>query len=391
MTGPLLEYAGGWVKRHTWQHALPLRFLLVAVDADDEEQLWASCTAAEGLFVEPPSPPREVLTVRGCKPDGAFKEALAAAEASYQGLGDVGVDVWDGDQPVQWWTLKDVAVLAQLPDSGDSGLYDLVIGAGVVPDADSCRPPKAPGFELFAPGQTVGGSRCSAIDGLFRSRPDPAAVPLELIGCEPTELLLGRADTSGWGRLLVLDRDGAVMAAVALGLDIAEVRPSVIGAAFVDITLTDGGDERPLPAVRPIWDRWYESPPAEPNLWAPYDSQGRSAWIELSTHAWRTPPPGPDLSGGEYHLDGRFVTDHPGLHCAMAEALLGPGSYFGRERNAFSDCLCGGFGVVPPFTLNWHDSDVARQAFAGGRGERLTYFEEVVRLLERYGVTVVLR
>ncbi|MER6694301.1 barstar family protein [Streptomyces minutiscleroticus] len=47
----------------------------------------------------------------------------------------------------------------------------------------------------------------------------------------------------------------------------------------------------------------------------------------------------------EYHLDGRFVTDVPGLHCAIAEALLGPGRYFGREQNAFEDCLCGGCRV----------------------------------------------
>ncbi|MEU9133151.1 barstar family protein [Kitasatospora sp. NPDC048540] len=71
--------------------------------------------------------------------------------------------------------------------------------------------------------------------------------------------------------------------------------------------------------------------------------------------------------------------------------MLGPGRYFGREWNAFRDCLCGGFGVTPPFTLTWHDSDVAHRAPADVVEDpegRLSYFEEIVQLLERRGVTL---
>ncbi|MEU4351800.1 barstar family protein [Streptomyces sp. NPDC023838] len=77
----------------------------------------------------------------------------------------------------------------------------------------------------------------------------------------------------------------------------------------------------------------------------------------------------------------------------MGEALLGPGRYFGREWNAFKDCLGGGFGVVPPFTLVWHDSEVSRRAPAevDDPEGRLSYFEEIVQLLERCGVTVVIQ
>ncbi|MFI5707540.1 barstar family protein [Kribbella sp. NPDC051620] len=386
-------------KHTTWPHALPLRYLLAEVDADDQEHLWASCAAAEGLFVEPSPVPREVLALRGFRPEDAFMRTIGDADNSHAVIGDLAVEVWDEGGPQEWWTLKDVAVLAQLPDPDSPGLYDLVVGAGVVPDTDAGQPPKAPRFELFAGGRATPGGQASTVDGLFKSRPAPVPVPLKLIGCEPTELLLAavhrpRRARPGWGHLVVLDRDGAVMAAVTLSLDLTDLRPSVLGGTLVDITMADGGDERPSPAVRPIWDRWHQGPATEPNLWAPYDSAGRTEWIGLTTRAWRIPAPRPDRSGAEYHLDGRFVTDAPGLHCAMAEALLGPGFYFGREWNAFKDCLCGGFGVVPPFTLNWHDSDVARQAFAGvftDPAERLTYFEEVVRLLERNGVSVVLR
>ena len=71
---------------------------------------------------------------------------------------------------------------------------------------------------------------------------------------------------------------------------------------------------------------------------------------------------------------------------------MGPGGYFGREWNAFRDCLGGGFGTAAPFTLIWHDSPIARLAFADDvSGEGLTYFEEIVQLLERRGATVELR
>lgn len=75
----------------------------------------------------------------------------------------------------------------------------------------------------------------------------------------------------------------------------------------------------------------------------------------------------------------------------MAEAIVGPGRYYGWGGDAFDDCLAGGFGVKPPFTLVWHDAAVAREALADVvSGGGLGYFEEIVRLLRERGVTVVL-
>ncbi|WP_437111743.1 barstar family protein [Streptomyces sp. enrichment culture] len=366
------------------------------------EQLWGRCAGVEGLFVDPVPPPREVLTLRGCSPEGLLSEVLAEPAGSYRGLSDVCVEVWDDEEPVQWWTLVDAVVVAHQPYRGDPARYDIVVGAGVrKEEGSSFEPPAAPRFELFA-GTTAaapGAGRCSAVDDLFKPRADPAPVPLEVIGCEAAEPLLGgtqrpRRWTRGSADLLVLDRHGAVMASQSVSLAVTGARPSVLGEGLEDITLTDGGADRPPPAVRPVWAEWYQGPPTAPNGWAPYDSQGRAAWLDLTTRAWRVPAPRPDRSGGEYHLDGRFVTDVPGLHCALAEALLGPGRYFGREWNAFKDCLAGGFGVVPPFTLAWHESETSRRALADVVEDpegRLSYFEEAVRLLERSGVTVHLR
>ncbi|MEW1547804.1 barstar family protein [Streptomyces tsukubensis] len=385
----------------TWDRGLPVKYLLVREDDDGVEQLWGRCVGVEGLFVDPVPPPREVLTLRGCRPGGLLGEVLAEPDVLPRGLGDVRVEVRDEGEPVQWWTLVDAVVVAHRPHPADPARYDIVLGAGVRSEESLSELPATPRFELFAGTTTAAASagRCSAVDGLFTARAEPAPVPLELIGCEPAEPLLAvlrrpRRRERDWARLLVLDRYGAVTASRTVGLAVTGARPSVLGGTLVDITLTDGGDDRPSPAVRPVWAQWYQGPPAEPNLWAPHDSQGRAAWLELTARGRRGSVDRPDRFGGEYHLDGRFVTDVPGLHCAIAEALLGPGRYFGRGWDAFNDCLCGGFGVVPPFTLNWHDSGVARRALADVAGDPedgLSYFEDMVRLLERRGVTVVLR
>ena len=77
----------------------------------------------------------------------------------------------------------------------------------------------------------------------------------------------------------------------------------------------------------------------------------------------------------------------------MAEALVGPGGYFGREWMAFKDCLAGGFGIALPFPLVWHDADIARRALADAYGdpdEHHNYFDEIVDLLRCHAATVVL-
>ncbi|MFB7371708.1 barstar family protein [Streptomyces sp. NPDC056222] len=383
-----------------WDRDFPVKYLLVQEDDDGVEQLWGRCAGVDGLFVDDVPPPREILTLRGCVPDGPLKDALSGPGTSFRGLGEIGVEVWDGEEPVQWWTLVDAELVAHRPHPGDPARYDIVLGAGVRHGESFVERPRTPRLELFAGASVSAKSMgsCSTVDGLSDPRPDPAPVPMELIGCEAVEpLLVGtqrpRRWNHDWVHLLVLDRHGTVMASPTVRLAIDGARPSVLGDGLEDITLTDGGDDRRPTVARPIWEQWYQGPPTEPNLWAPYDSEGRDEWLELTTRAWRAPAPSPDRSGGEHHLDGRFVTDVPGLHCAIGEALLGPGRYFGREWNAFKDCLGGGFGVVPPFTLTWHDSEVARRALAdvveGPDG--IPYFEETVQLLERRGVTVVLR
>lgn len=153
-----------------------MKYLLVQEDEDGVKQLWARCAGVEGLFVDPVPPPREVLTLRGCRPDGLLSKVLAEPNVSLRGLGDVCVEVWDDEKPVQWWTLVDAVVVAHQPHSADPARYDIVLGAGVRNEESFFELPATPHFELFA-GTTVaaaGAGRCSAVDGLFKEQVDPA-------------------------------------------------------------------------------------------------------------------------------------------------------------------------------------------------------------------------
>lgn len=381
-----------------WERSFPVGYLLVQVDADLEEEYWGRCAGVEGLFVDKVPPPREFLTLRGCTPEGPLRDALAASGEGTRLLGDMCIEVWDDEQPLQWWNLIDTVVLAHHPNRSDPSLVDVVLGTGVEQEqAWQHTRPAEPRFKVFA-GTTMGAvpaGQCAEVDGLFVPRHGPSRGPLHLVGCEPAEPLrtvLNRRRNldRDWVNLRALDRNGRVMSSHSLFLRIVKARPSVLGADLLDITLTDSGDA-PLPlAARPIWETWRRGVPTTRNQWAPYTAAGRSAWLDLTAPGMSDQ--GPDRSGGVHHLDGRFITDGPGLHCAMAEAMVGPGGYFGREWNAFKDCLNGGFGIAVPFTLIWHDSHIARQAFADDPSETgLTYFEEIVQLLERFGVTVELR
>ncbi|MFJ6822971.1 barstar family protein [Streptomyces niveus] len=81
-------------------------------------------------------------------------------------------------------------------------------------------------------------------------------------------------------------------------------------------------------------------------------------------------------------MDGRNITDRAGLYCAIGEALRGPGGYFGSTLDALRDCLRGGFGLTPPFTLNWQSVNTARTHLGD------SYVEEIVSTMRFAGVSV---
>ncbi|EMI40264.1 barstar family protein [Rhodopirellula sp. SWK7] len=69
-----------------------------------------------------------------------------------------------------------------------------------------------------------------------------------------------------------------------------------------------------------------------------------------------------DRSGGTIELDGREMVDIPSFYLALGRAVNGQDGYYGGCLDALSDCLSGGFGLVPPFTLRIRHADAARDA-----------------------------
>jgi hypothetical protein len=372
-----------------WERDYPLRFLLVrepdeergAEIAGDELELWAKVSGVEGLFVDPVPPPREVLTLRGCAPAGTLRSALESADGSQKQYGWLTIGARTAGHYADSWMLSDVTIIAQHPNVDDPSLVDVVIGAGVE-EPDSARPLDAVvRFELTGDALEAAGT-CQRVDGIVRDR-EPRLNPLILIGCELADLGRDPLRPATYTRLFALDRTGRVMDSLTVSSDVEEIRPSVLGAALVDITLPHIYYAPPT-AARPIWETWYAGLPTELNQWAGLTTEQRVQWLGLAR--------GPrhdifdDGAHPTYHLDGQHVTDVPGLHLALGEALYGAGGGLGREWQGFTESLGCRQCFPQPFTLVWHDSDIARTALAEAHdspNEQVSYFDEVVRVLRR--------
>jgi RNAse (barnase) inhibitor barstar len=81
------------------------------------------------------------------------------------------------------------------------------------------------------------------------------------------------------------------------------------------------------------------------------------------------------------------------FYCAIGEAVNGPGGYFGWNLDALKDCLRGGWGAAPPFTLEWQYAEVARSRLVEHRavqGDPATLFELILNIIGDHDVEVVL-
>ncbi|WP_328860441.1 barstar family protein [Streptomyces sp. NBC_00306] len=63
-----------------------------------------------------------------------------------------------------------------------------------------------------------------------------------------------------------------------------------------------------------------------------------------------------------YALNGKQISTLESFWRVMGEAVNGPGGYFGRNLDAFADCLRGGFGTPDDdyFKVAWHDHQASR-------------------------------
>ncbi|MGX7760281.1 barstar family protein [Streptomyces angustmyceticus] len=64
-----------------------------------------------------------------------------------------------------------------------------------------------------------------------------------------------------------------------------------------------------------------------------------------------------------YVLDGTQIRTLEDFWRVIGEAINGPGGHFGRNLDAFADCLSGGFGTPDDddYVVEWRDHQVSRE------------------------------
>ncbi|MHA5050130.1 barstar family protein [Streptomyces sp. SD15] len=361
------------------------------------DSIWALCKdAADELFADPLPPARVRYELLGCAPQSELAAALERARVDGSApLGGLVLRALDAAHtPVgEEWPLENARVLGDRPCALDLTLRDITVEASAVPDAQAeypQRPSLSSGYRLLGAESEPWG-HCRGLAQVPREFMEPAEPPVRLLGCSPRGSLRDALDAGdedlGHARVLRLNWIGWTVGAVLEG-EITAWIPSTHGRGLVDLTL-DPWSRRLPRAAREAWDLWWHERQSEPNSWARCSVQGREFWLERARD--RMNQYGPDrVPGATYHLDGRYVTDAAAFHCALGEALNGPGGYFGHDLSEVADCLGGGFGAEPPFSLVWHHADVARACLGVTpcRDPRPPTFEELLAFLTENGVDV---
>ncbi|WP_327359935.1 barstar family protein [Streptomyces sp. NBC_01296] len=338
--------------------------------------VWGTCAEAEGLFREPR---RGTYELFGWVPDGA------------EVRGWVGSRVWlvPEDRTLDAWLLEDAESLGPYP-----GTDALVING--LDDYEG--PPeghRAP-VRLHNGYQWLGS--CRELPRVLP--PEHAASPLILRGLAPGDRLR-RALATGTRRALDLEeawleiRDdrGEQLTDRLLRPKVRTWRPSSHRTDLIDLEL-DGEHFEPVPGyARPIWERWLAGPPDAPGAWASLDTRQRGAWLDLVRERGCRLEHHDRAAGRMYELDGRHITDEPGLYLALGEAVNGPGGYFGGCLDALVDCLRGNFGYTAPATLLWRDAATAAGYLSrvlAPNGESYDLVATVLEVLAEGGMRVTL-
>ncbi|MER6618038.1 barstar family protein [Streptomyces xantholiticus] len=239
--------------------------------------------------------------------------------------------------------------------------------------------------------------------GLFTPSEDGLR-QVELLGCLPQGALLtcldhlgGRRASAGSAHLAFLDAEGVEMGSYFVSsVTATAAKPSLHGEGLLDVTVRLWSDQL-LPGSAWVWELLRTGQLNRKGLWHSLDAEGRKAWLSValwSRRYQRRKHPKDTAPGQVFTLDGRQVVDADSFYCALGEAINGPGGYFGWNLAAVDDCLGGGFGATPPFTLEWQNSDIARSQLASDRAsDRGTgaNFEVLQEIFADHDIDVLLR
>ncbi|OQS16145.1 hypothetical protein B0T36_04965 [Nocardia donostiensis] len=239
--------------------------------------------------------------------------------------------------------------------------------------------------------------------GLFVPVPSPpddkGSRRVELLGCAPqgslrhaVEHLGTRHATVGNAYLDFLDTAGQCIGSYFVnGITIEQAGPSPTEPELFDVTVSLTCDELRPEAEWP-WELFRSGRPVPNGMWRPLGPAARRAWLSVALHRRSYLSRPDDPPGTRYELDGRYIVDEDSFYCAIGEAVNGPGGYFGWNLDALDDCMRGGFGATPPFTIVWTEYSTARpylevSALPGAT----TYFEAIREICAQRQVDLVFR
>ncbi|WP_369256377.1 barstar family protein [Streptomyces sp. R35] len=241
-------------------------------------------------------------------------------------------------------------------------------------------------------------------EGLFAPLPEgEGARRVHLAGCLPQGRLLTSLDHVGSRRAVagnawmdLLDADGASMGSYFVNeATVVDVQPSTREAGLVDLTVTLWCDQA-LPGADRLWDLIRAGRLKRTGMWHELDPEDRHAWLSVALWSREYRRGGkPDAPAHQvFTLDGGHVADIDSFYCALGEAINGPGGYFGWNLDALVDCLRGGWGATPPFTLHWQHSAEARARLVESRNTDHgagTLFDLLLEIFGAQGIRVHLR
>ncbi|WP_246033371.1 barstar family protein [Streptomyces hundungensis] len=227
-----------------------------------------------------------------------------------------------------------------------------------------------------------------------------------LLGCSPQGTLLtclghlgGRRASAGSAHLTFLDAEGVEMGSYFVSnVTATAAEPSQRGEGLLDVTVRLWCEEL-LPGSAGVWDAVRAGRLNRKGLWHSLDAEGQKAWLSvaLSSRQYQRRERPEDAAPGQvFTLDGRQVVDAASFYCALGEAINGPGGYFGRNLAAVDDCLRGGFGARPPFTLEWQTSGIATSRLVNNQGPGRdtgagAFYEVLLEIFADHDIDVVLR
>lgn len=154
--------------------------------------------------------------------------------------------------------------------------------------------------------------------------------------------------------ILILDNNGFIIGSYYYVLS---SKNSLMNSELIDgqnVQLKGYSHSALFEETIPLWDLWRDTIPTRYNIWLNFSMLQRNLWLEIIRNYHNTYAnclQHQDETNQTFYLNGRNITDKTSFYFSLGEAVNGPGGYFGACLDSLSDCLSGGFGVIPPFSI----------------------------------------